>query len=71
MLIALYIYIYTGCYSVIAVIITIMTMINSLQAASVAGNLMIKHAHHDFPSDVFTMTEAAGGKVEVYGMSAR
>ena len=55
----------------IAVIITIMIIINSLQAASVAGNLMIKHAHHDFPSDVFTMTEAAGGKVEVYGMSAR
>lgn len=35
-------------------------------AASVAGNLMIKHAHPDFPSDVFTLTEAAGGKVEIY-----
>ncbi|PVD23365.1 hypothetical protein C0Q70_16633 [Pomacea canaliculata] len=35
-------------------------------AASVAGNLMIKHAHPDFPSDVFTMMEAAGGKVEVF-----
>lgn len=39
------------------------------QAASVAGNLMIKHAHPDFPSDVFTMMEAAGGKVEVFGES--
>nr|KAG5714257.1 hypothetical protein BaRGS_018474 [Batillaria attramentaria] len=35
-------------------------------AASVAGNLMIKHDHPDFPSDVFTMTEAAGAKVDVY-----
>lgn len=35
-------------------------------AACVAGNLMIKHAHPDFPSDVFTMMEAAGAKVEVY-----
>ncbi|KAK7506537.1 hypothetical protein BaRGS_00002012, partial [Batillaria attramentaria] len=35
-------------------------------AASVAGNLMIKHVHPDFPSDVFTMTEAAGAKVEIY-----
>lgn len=35
-------------------------------AGSIAGNLMIKHAHPDFPSDVFTMCEAAGGKVEIY-----
>ncbi|XP_076459984.1 uncharacterized protein LOC143293041 [Babylonia areolata] len=41
---------------------------NSLMrnAASVAGNLMIKHAHPDFPSDVFTMTEAAGARVEIF-----
>lgn len=38
-----------------------------LQAASIAGNLMIKHHHHDFPSDVFATTEALGSKVEIYG----
>ncbi|XP_035826275.1 indole-3-acetaldehyde oxidase [Aplysia californica] len=32
----------------------------------IAGNLMIKHAHPDFPSDVFTFLEAAGAKVEIY-----
>ncbi|KAK7112653.1 uncharacterized protein [Littorina saxatilis] len=35
-------------------------------AASIAGNLMIKHNHHDFPSDVFATTEALGAKVEIY-----
>ncbi|XP_071107754.1 xanthine dehydrogenase-like [Haliotis cracherodii] len=34
-------------------------------AGSWAGNLMIKNAHPDFPSDVFTPMEAAGAKIFV------
>ncbi|XP_035691294.1 xanthine dehydrogenase-like [Branchiostoma floridae] len=30
-----------------------------------AGNLMMKHAHPEFPSDVFTIMEAAGAKVTI------
>ncbi|KAI8507313.1 hypothetical protein Bbelb_146930 [Branchiostoma belcheri] len=33
------------------------------QVGSWAGNLMIKHAHPEFPSDVFTIMEAVGAKV--------
>ncbi|KAK3793082.1 hypothetical protein RRG08_038587 [Elysia crispata] len=35
-------------------------------AGSMAGNLMIKHAHPWFPSDLFTMLEAIGAKVDIY-----
>ena len=31
-----------------------------VQVGSVAGNLMLAHAHPDFPSDVLTIMEAAG-----------
>ena len=37
------------------------------QAGTIAGNLMIKHNHPEFPSDIFTMLEAAGATVEIYG----
>ena len=33
--------------------------------ASLAGNLMIKHQHPNFPSDIFTMFEALGAKITV------
>ncbi|GFS19663.1 indole-3-acetaldehyde oxidase [Elysia marginata] len=32
----------------------------------IAGNLMIKHRHNEFPSDLFTMMEGAGAEVEVF-----
>ncbi|XP_012221434.1 xanthine dehydrogenase/oxidase isoform X2 [Linepithema humile] len=32
---------------------------------SLAGNLMIKHAHHEFPSDLFLMLETAGSQVHI------
>lgn len=32
---------------------------------SIAGNLMIKHAHHEFPSDLFLMLETAGTQIHV------
>jgi len=35
-------------------------------AGSIAGNLMIKHNHPEFPSDIFTLLEAAGAKVEIH-----
>ncbi|BFZ03640.1 hypothetical protein BsWGS_06679 [Bradybaena similaris] len=35
-------------------------------AGSMAGNLMIKHAHPEFPSDLFTMLEAIGAHVDIY-----
>jgi len=36
-----------------------------LKAGSVAGNLMIKHAHNEFPSDLFLVLETVGGRVNV------
>ncbi|CAL1529227.1 unnamed protein product [Lymnaea stagnalis] len=35
-------------------------------AGCVAGNLMIKFEHPEFPSDVFTMFESLGTKVQIY-----
>nr|KAI8764756.1 xanthine dehydrogenase-like [Biomphalaria glabrata] len=35
-------------------------------AGSIAGNLMIKHKHPDFPSDIFTVLEALGAKVDIF-----
>ncbi|KAK3793075.1 hypothetical protein RRG08_038580, partial [Elysia crispata] len=35
-------------------------------AGSMAGNLMIKHTHPWFPSDLFTMLEAIGAKVDIF-----
>lgn len=32
---------------------------------TLAGNLMIKHAHHEFPSDLFLMLETAGSQVHI------
>ncbi|XP_036145981.1 xanthine dehydrogenase/oxidase [Monomorium pharaonis] len=32
---------------------------------SIAGNLMIKHAHNEFPSDVFLILETAGTEVHI------
>lgn len=32
----------------------------------IAGNLMIKYRHNEFPSDLFTMMEGAGAEVEVF-----
>ena len=38
-----------------------------LQSGCIAGNLMIKNHHNEFPSDIFTTLEAAGANVEVFG----
>ena len=35
------------------------------QVGSWAGNLMLMHAHDNFPSDVFTVMEAAGASVTI------
>jgi xanthine dehydrogenase/oxidase len=32
---------------------------------SIAGNLMIKYAHHEFPSDLFLMLETAGAQIHI------
>ncbi|XP_014482532.1 PREDICTED: xanthine dehydrogenase/oxidase-like isoform X2 [Dinoponera quadriceps] len=34
-------------------------------AGSIAGNLMIKHEHHEFPSDLFLMLETAGTQIHI------
>jgi len=34
-----------------------------MQVASIAGNLMLTHDHPDFPSDIFTILEAAGARL--------
>ena len=33
--------------------------------ASLGGNLMVKHQHQNFPSDIFTMFEALGAKITI------
>ena len=35
------------------------------QLGSVAGNLMIKHAHREFPSDVFIALETVGAQITI------
>lgn len=32
---------------------------------TIAGNLMIKHQHHDFPSDVFLILQTAGARIHI------
>lgn len=32
---------------------------------SIAGNLMIKHTHHEFPSDLFLILETAGTQIHI------
>ena len=36
---------------------------NVRHVGSIAGNLMLKHAHQDFPSDIFTLLETVGAQV--------
>ncbi|TRY76734.1 hypothetical protein TCAL_11871 [Tigriopus californicus] len=38
---------------------------NVRNVGSVGGNLMLKHAHKDFPSDIFALLEAAQAKIGV------
>ncbi|GAB0100749.1 xanthine dehydrogenase [Sergentomyia squamirostris] len=33
--------------------------------ATIAGNLMLKHSHREFSSDIFLMIETVGGKIEI------
>jgi CO/xanthine dehydrogenase FAD-binding subunit len=33
--------------------------------ATLAGNLMVKHTHRDFPSDIFLVLETVGAKLEI------
>uniref|UniRef100_A0A0B7AAS5 FAD-binding PCMH-type domain-containing protein n=1 Tax=Arion vulgaris TaxID=1028688 RepID=A0A0B7AAS5_9EUPU len=33
-----------------------------------AGNLMLKHVHNEFPSDVFTMLETVGATIKIVGV---
>lgn len=37
----------------------------SFQAGTIAGNLSIKHANVEFPSDMFIILEAAGAKMTI------
>jgi xanthine dehydrogenase/oxidase len=34
---------------------------------TLAGNLMLKHAHNDFPSDVFVLLEGIGASIITVG----
>ena len=38
---------------------------NVRNVGSIAGNLMLKHAHNDFPSDIFNLLEAIGARLFV------
>ncbi|BFZ17322.1 hypothetical protein BsWGS_20361 [Bradybaena similaris] len=53
---------FSACHRHLKVIANVMVR----NAGSIGGNLMIKHAHNDFPSDIFTILESLGAKIEVY-----
>ena len=38
---------------------------NVRNVGSVGGNLMLKHAHPEFPSDIFNLLEAVGASIGV------
>lgn len=40
---------------------------NHFQTGTLAGNLSIKHAHNEFPSDIFTILEGCGAKLTILG----
>lgn len=40
-----------------------MEMYNLFQTGTLAGNLSIKHAHNEFPSDIFIILEGCGAKL--------
>lgn len=40
-------------------------------AGSIAGNLMLKHAHREFPSDLFVVLETVGAKVTIMGSDGK
>ncbi|XP_078599022.1 uncharacterized protein LOC144874584 isoform X2 [Branchiostoma floridae x Branchiostoma japonicum] len=52
-------------YSVLANHLCKVANVSVRNVGSWAGNLMMKHAHLEFPSDVFTIMEAAGAKVTI------
>ncbi|XP_035690573.1 xanthine dehydrogenase-like isoform X4 [Branchiostoma floridae] len=52
-------------YSVLADHLCKVANVSVRNVGSWAGNLMVKHAHPEFPSDVFTIMEAAGAKVTI------
>lgn len=35
------------------------------QVGTIAGNLMIKHQYHEFPSDMFLILETVGARLEI------
>jgi len=37
----------------------------NMQAGTLAGNLMMKHAHREFPSDIFLLLETVAAKLRV------
>ncbi|CAG5118912.1 unnamed protein product, partial [Candidula unifasciata] len=53
---------FSACHRHLKVIANIMVR----NAGCIAGNLMIKHAHNDFPSDIFTLLESLGAQIEIY-----
>ncbi|XP_066268463.1 uncharacterized protein [Branchiostoma lanceolatum] len=52
-------------YSMLAEHLCKVANVSVRNVGSWAGNLMMKHTHPEFPSDVFTIMEAAGAKVTV------
>lgn len=40
-------------------------MVFYLQAGTIAGNLSLKHAHNEFPSDIFLLLETIGAKLNI------
>lgn len=43
----------------------ISVLFSLLQIGSVGGNLMIKHMHNEFPSDVFLLFDTVGAQLEL------
>ncbi|GFO23340.1 xanthine dehydrogenase/oxidase [Plakobranchus ocellatus] len=54
------------CFSQVHKHLKVVANVMVRNAGSIGGNLMIKHNHKDFPSDIFTTLEAAGAQVEIF-----
>ena len=44
---------------------------NVRNVGSIGGNLMLKHKHNDFPSDIFTLLTAVGAQITIKAASGK
>ena len=56
---------YTNRLPQLHLVVYIIMLYHFIQAGSWAGNLMLKHKHPEFPSDMFVLLETVGAKIYI------